>query len=307
MSELVRKTQNDLSAKLTEAVTAIHESQAKLEGSIDPRREGTVLREFLTRFEALSGELSSSPLLRSKIDELRDEIKAMVTTMKVGAEAEQAIDDVRDEMTQSSPLKGLVFEDRVMDQLSHIAEIRNDLIESVGTQAGKGSSKKGDLVYYINQTKSKIVFELKDYAASRFTFQKIKDLMEESKANRDAIYGVFLVKDHACLPDGIGRFFVTDDFCIATHEFLETAVKISILISHQKLARLGSGTGPDWMSIESNIAEIKSTVEELSDLESGCATAQKAIGKTADGIRRISRALTEKVELLLAELAKKAS
>jgi len=305
MCDLVQRTQADLSGKLTEAVTAIHASHTKLEGALDPRSAGTVLGSFLARFEALSGELSSSPLLRAKIDELRDEVKGMVTAMKVGVVAERAIDDVRDQMTQSSTLKGMVFEDEVRDQLKRIAEIRSDLIEMVGTLPGKGSSKKGDLIYYVEQTKSRIVFELKDYSSSRFTFDKIKDLMADSKSNRDALYGVFMVKDESCLPDGVGRFHVTDEFLVATVEHLEIAIKLAILVTHQKIARMGCSSGLDRLSIEMNLQELKSGVEELSDLESGCATAQKAITKTADGIRRVSRSLLEKVETLLTAITKK--
>ncbi len=337
INDALSKTQQELAQKLKQTVEQIDAEHTKLKGvmqttfdmnskssqiqlftqqlaqiigsleqSIDPKRDGTSLREFLNRFEALSKETSSAPAIQEKIDVLRDEIKQMVTEFKSSFEAQQSVERVQDEYINSSPLKGLVFEDLVKDQLKHIADIRNDLIESVGTQPGKGTSKKGDLVYYISQTKSRIVYELKDYS-SKFTFQKIRDLIEESKANRDALYGVFLVKDESCLPDGIGKFYITEDFCITTQEFLETATKIAILISHQKIARMASTDGPDWMFIETNIQDVKATIEELSELESGCASAQKAITKTADGVRRISRALNEKVEVLLSEISKKES
>ena len=277
----------------------------RLESALDPSREGTVLREFLKRFNEAVAQAEKSPLLQEKIDGLRDEMKAVVTGIQTQNLAEKAFDEEKASLIDASPSKGLYFEDLVLNDLRHIAEVRNDLVEVVGTQPGKGTSKKGDLLYYISSIRSRIVFELKDYGSSKFTFAKIKGLMDDSRANRDAPYGVFLVKNESCLPEGIGRFYMADDFIIATHEFVEIATKVAIMMTHQKLARMVSQEGPDWMSIEMNIEEMKTTLEELSDLESSCATASKAITKTSDGIRRVSRNLTEKIESLLAEFSKK--
>jgi hypothetical protein len=336
VTELVQRTQREMTTRLTDTVAAVAESQesigrilnenfdpdsrssrihqfanqmndliSRLEGSIDPRKDGTVLKEFLTRFESLTKEVSTSPVLQAKLDGLRDEIKSMVTAMKIGADAEEAIDKARDAAIDASPAKGMLFEDQVISELKRIAEIRNDLIEPVGSSPGKGSSKKGDLTYYISVIKARMVYELKDYGGSRFTFQKIKDLMEESRNNRDALFGLFVVKDEACLPDGVGRFFIADDFLIATQDFLEVATKVGILMAQYKVSRMGSVEGPDWVTIEANLEGVRTAIDELSDLESGCMTAQKAITKTADGIRRLSRTLTEKVEGILGQLSKK--
>jgi hypothetical protein len=336
VAELVQRTQKDLTSSLNNTVIAMQESQAnlgkildenfdpenrtsrvqqftgqmnelaqRLQNSIDPSREGTVLKDFLNRFSILTQEFSSSPALQGKLDGLRDEVREMASSFKIGAEAERLIDEAKNSAINTSPAKGWVFEDQVSDALKSIASIRNDLIEVVGSQPGKGSSKKGDLVYYVSQKKCKIVYEMKDYSSSRFTFGKIKDLMEASKLNRDAIYGVFVAKDASCLPEGVGGFYISEDFCITTQATLEVAAKVAILIAHQKIARFGSDGGPDWLFIESNIEEIKSSIGELSDLESSCSTAERAIAKTADGIRRVSRGLLEKVEGLLAEAAKR--
>lgn len=333
INELVHRTKQDLTQRLTSAIDQMrtHEDQMsrvinstfdvdsrssriqvfsnqmaetieRLENSIDPNREGTIFRDFLGKFEEASKAASASPLIQSRIDGLRDEIREMVAQFKATLDGQRAVDGVREAMTNSSPAKGMVFEDAVKEELKCIAEVRNDLVEIVGTSTGKGTSKKGDLVYYVSTIKSRIVFELKDYS-SKFTFQKIRDLMADSISNRDSLYGVFLVKDESCLPEGVGRFFISDDFCIATQEFLEIATKIAIMISHQKINRMTqSKDGPDWLSIESNLSDIKEITEDLSAMESSCATAERAIIKTADGIRRVSKVLSEKVEMLLAQV-----
>ena len=264
VSDLVHRTQRELTARLTDTMAAINDSQGKLgrvldetfdtdsrtsrvqqfslqmaemigrfEGSIDPQREGTALAQFLFRFEGLTQEVSNSPILQAKLDDLRDEVKAMATAFKVGADAEVTLNAAKDAMTNASPAKGLVFEDQVREELKRIAEIRNDLIESVGTSPGKGTSKKGDFIYYLSSAKARIVFELKDYSSSRFTFQKIRDLMSETCINRDATFGVFLVKDESCLPDGVGRFFIADDFLIATQDSLEIPYETGKLFSYR--------------------------------------------------------------------------
>ena len=304
MTDLIQRTQKEIADRLAETVAAARESHAAFQSALDPARDGTILKEFLIRFDSLAKESASSPALQSRFDELRDEFRSAILSIKMGGEADEAIEGLRVEMTQASPLKGMVFEDEVKSELAHMAEIRNDIVESVGTQPGKGSSKKGDLIYYIGQVKARIVFELKDYASSKFTYEKIRTLMAESRANRDAIQGVFLVRDESCLPDGLGRFHIADDFVVATRDFLEVALKVSIIISHQKISRMGLGKGPDWQAIESQVRETQALADELVALESNCATATKAISKTSDGIRRVHRGLLEKVEIILAEATK---
>lgn len=141
VTDLVERRQRELNARLETSLEGIVRSQMAFEGAIDPRRDGTVLKEFLVRFEALTKELSASPVLQAKLDELRDEIKDMATTLKVGADIDRIVGEARDEIIESSPHKGWLFEDSVCSRLKTIAEARNDLIEVVGTQPGKGSSK----------------------------------------------------------------------------------------------------------------------------------------------------------------------
>lgn len=66
---------------------------------------------------------------------------------------------------------------------------------------------------------------------------------------------------------------------------MEVAIKIAILISYKKLARSGSPGEVDWISIEASIQSIKSLTDELSGIESTCATAEKNVLKIADGVK----------------------
>lgn len=304
VSSLVQRTQQELNTKLMESVRAVREAQERIASEFDPGRDGTVLRQFLDRFEVMSREVSQSPMLQAKFDELRDEMRTMVQGIKASYETDRQVQETRDEMIEGSPQRGLVFEEQVSEDLLRIAEIRNDVIDRVGSSTGKGTSKKGDLVYLLSSIRARIVFEMKDYGSSRFTFSKVRDLMTESLGNRDAQFGVFLVKDESCLPEGVGKFGIFDDFIIATYENLEVATKTAIILTHQRMARMGSGEGPDWLSIGTSVHGIKEQVEELSDLESTVATTTKNVNKIGDGIRRISRALNEKVEFLLSQISK---
>lgn len=304
MIELIQRTQKEIGDRLAETITAARESHLAFQSALDPARDGTILKEFLVRFDKLAKESATSPALQMRFDELRDEFRAAITSVRIGDQADQAMEELRDGMIQASPMKGASFEDEVQLELSRLAEIRNDLVEVVGAVPGKGSRKSGDFVYHVSQVKSKIVLELKNYSSSRFSFEKIKTLMDESRVNRDAVFGIFLAKDESCLPEATGRFHIADDFVVATHEFLEIAVKVAIIATHQRISRLSTGKGPDWQTIEAQVDEIRSLADELSTLESSCATATKAISKTSDGIRRVHRGLLEKAEIVLTEASK---
>ena len=40
--------------------------------------------------------------------------------------------------------------------------------------------------------------------------------------------------NESCLPDGVGRFFIADDFLIATQDSLEIATKVAIQVSKKQ-------------------------------------------------------------------------
>lgn len=123
INDALTKTQQELAQKLKQTVEQIDAEHIKLKGvmqttfdmnskssqiqlftqqlgqiigsleqSIDPKRDGTSLREFLNRFEALSKETSSAPAIQEKIGILRDEIKQMATEFKASFETQQSVE-----------------------------------------------------------------------------------------------------------------------------------------------------------------------------------------------------------------------
>ncbi len=163
-----------------------------LEKRFDPSVEGSLLSTFLSRFSDLSAQAAAAPAVQQKIDALRDEVKEMVTHLTTKFSEQRAFDVEKADLINNTPAKGVVFEELVFNQLTEIASVRNDIVEDVGAQTGRGTSKKGDITYDSTESQVRLVYELKDQA-STFTFQKIKDLMCESIENRNAHYGVFLV------------------------------------------------------------------------------------------------------------------
>ncbi|MBY0386065.1 hypothetical protein K2X05_12980 [bacterium] len=291
--ELVERVNLQMGQKLTETQRNFEE----FEKLFDPDRDGSIVREFLKRFQVLSDQMVSHPAIQQKIDALRDEMREMITQLTTRSSEQATFDAERKLLMESMPSKGIAFEDDVFEQLKELASARNDIVESVGSHAGKGTSKKGDLVYSVTDSKAIVVLELKDQV-SKFSFQKIRELINDSLQNRDGHYGVFLVKQNDCLPEGIGNFHIEDEFCVVTLENLQVAMKFAIVMAGLRKRRLTYKEGPDLMFVQTNISEIRQMVEDFSGLESHCIAAERALGKANAGIRRLGANIKEKIEVV---------
>ena len=101
--------------------------------------------------------------------------------------------------------KGIDFEEECERKLQWIARIHSDKLENTGTTTGKiTSSKKGDFVLTLGDSGKKIVFEMKNM--TRIPQKYIHKELNEAIKNREADYGIFVVKNKDALPENIGWF-----------------------------------------------------------------------------------------------------
>ncbi|MBL7714437.1 MAG: hypothetical protein JNL01_03150 [Bdellovibrionales bacterium] len=322
--ELIRETKVSLEGHTAQAVTRFQENQQALlrqieEGlspnfresylsqfkdsmlktlqdfskGLDPGYSESVLAQFEKRLETQFLQESADPARPSPWQRLREdfakELKLLRDELRqatIAIHSEKAIDAV-------TPAKGAVFEDAVLAALGPIAEARNDLVTSVGAQPGRGTSKCGDFVYLDDVSKKSIVIEAKDLG-NRIRFSEIEEYMDRALTNRQAAYGIYVVKNDEILPTGIGRFHITAKFIVCAFSMLEPALKFSI-------AKVQASAGsPDALidvpKLIRLMEEVEETATRLSATWTAAQSAQKAITKVAKGIDVSTQALTRVVE-----------
>ncbi len=115
------------------------------------------------------------------------------------------INEAVEESEERGTKKGLDFEDECEKKLQWIARIHADKLQVTGTTKGKiTGSKKGDFVLTLGDNGIKIVFEMKNM--SRIPSKYIHKELKEAIENREADYGIFVVKNKDSLPDEVGWF-----------------------------------------------------------------------------------------------------
>ena len=151
-----------------------------------------------------------------KIENVLDPMNEYAPIGKLRREILRELRELRDTLTAKSakeavvektPLKGYKFEDvceEVLEEYVH-RNIGDELHKTTKTCGVINGSFAGDFVVFLQGTpNNKIVFETKDW--DTITQPQIIDNLERAMKNRDAKYGIFVVKYKETLPKKIGLF-----------------------------------------------------------------------------------------------------
>lgn len=152
--------------------------------------DGTVIREHFNPDRDGSPLHSLKAYLDKTLAEIRDTLKAREAVREVAAK---------------SPQKGREFEEQCETGLEEAARPHSDGIEKTRDVAGRaGKSRKGDFVATLGGSGKRIVFEMKD--VEKVGPAMVRAELKEAMDNRDAAYGVLVVRSRASLIGGIGWF-----------------------------------------------------------------------------------------------------
>ena len=202
--------------KVSEVINAHFGENGKIVKEIfDPNRDGTPLFLLLQEF-------------RRGFSELREKLG-----IKEGTEQIKLL----------TPLKGHEFEVICEQKLSEITRLNGDELENTTETVGViPHSKKGDYVVTLaGQNPRRVVFELKNVSSEKFSPSKIHDSLEQSMKNREASYGVFVVKDVETVPESIGWFNECADnqlVCALSREGSPDLTNLEILFIAYRWAKL---------------------------------------------------------------------
>ena len=202
--------------------------------------------------------------------------------------------------------KGLDFEDECEKKLQWIARIHSDKLETTGTTKGKiTGSKKGDFVLTLGDNGKKIVFEMKNM--SNIPQKYIHKELKEAIANREADYGIFVVKNKDSLPENVGWFNEYDGnhlVCAVENNEGEAMIDGEIIHIAYKWARAKlrledtKEKKVDAASILVKTTEIQQKIGDLRKIKLQC----NNIDKSTEAIRETTKDAEKEIKKQLDEI-----
>ena len=248
----------------------------------DPNREGSPLY-----------------LLRSELEKDLSDIKE-----KLGINA--ALEEVMEKNTK----KGIEFEDECEKKLEWIAEINSDKLERTGNKIGKISkSKIGDFVLTLGDMDKKIVFEMKNKGT--ITLPDIQDDLKKAMANREADYGIYVVKKKNALPKSIGWFNEYDGnqlVCAIENDEGDSLIDGEIIHIAYKWARAklrieaSKEKKLDPTFIIEKTGEIQKKIENMKKIKTECTNIENSTKKITDTAKETESKIKQDLEEIIESL-----
>jgi len=207
--------------------------------------------------------------------------------------------------------KGLDFEDQCEEKLQWIARIHSDKLERTGDVAGKITlSKKGDFVLTLGDLNKKIVFEMKNmpHISEKYIHRELKESIE----NREADYGIFVVKNKKSLPDSVGWFNEYDGnhlVCAVENSDNDAIMDGDIIHIAYKWARAklrieaSKEKKIDASVIMSKTSEIQDKLGDLMKIKRQCANIDKSTEAIRDTTKETEKAIKKQLEEIIESIS----
>ena len=264
----------------------------KLEGYFD---EGGTVEGMLDCTD------EGSPLFK-----MREDIKKEITELRNDLFKKKG----EEEIIEVTPIKGFEFEDLCEEKLEEIAKHFGDEVINTSEEFGEmEGSKAGDFVVVLNERPDlRIVIEAKDKKS--VTLPQIHGNLEESMENRNAEYGIFVIKNGDALPKQVGHFNeypgnqLVTVFGIETEggndgEMLEIAYKWA---RNRLLFQKGVATGVDLSAVGDRLNEIEASMKNFTQVLKQCTNVEKASKNIRELIDRTRSEISDAMEEIWEEI-----
>ncbi|MGI0013739.1 MAG: hypothetical protein ACREBU_09905, partial [Nitrososphaera sp.] len=214
-----------------------------------------------------------------------------------------------------TPRKGFKFQDECYRFLGEILKNQKhgDLLDMAGAKRGEIQGRiVGDLVITLGNGAGKIVIELKDVKKGTYSMSKIHSELDEAMKNRNAAYGVFVVKNVNSIDASNGYFQEYDSnklVCALGNSDTDGKLHSEILFIAYRWARLRLALEHfkqqkklDTAYVNERMKLIKTELREFDKIITRCGTIERSAGEIegiATSIRRnIDREIGFILELL---------
>lgn len=195
------------------------------------------------------------------------------------------------EISENTTIKGFDFEPVVFGVLQEIARPYGDVIEDVSKTAEAISlSKKGDFIYTLLDSNSKVVLDAKNY--KKLTSLKVMlDYLREAMHERDSLIGIIVAPDSDSLQKQIGSWNIYEGNKIITSlENLEITIKFCKHYLRFKSAENSSEFNAALFKekleiLQRKIKEISNVKTKLSKLSTGVTSSISEIQTLLDQLK----------------------
>lgn len=245
----------------------------------DPNKEGTPLYNLRNDF-------------RNEIFELKKQM---------------GIKKAEEEIKKRTPLKGKDFEDLCETLIGEVAHHYSDKLENTTKIEGKLTDcMKGDFVVTLAENGKKIVFEVKDRKDLK-SANEIQETLKISMQNRDASYGILVIRYVESFPKGVGWFQEYENNMLAcalsTNEREETLHHELLLIAYKwARTRVMLQTLKDSKVnvefVQNRIERIQRKLRELSEIKTECVNIETSSTK----IKTITTELADNIGRELSDI-----
>lgn len=199
----------------------------------------------------------------SPVGQLIGSLKAEITSLRdavMSLRGEKEIEEV-------STIKGFYFEEIVYSALQEIAKPYGDLVEDVSkTVEVITQSKKGDFLYSLLDSNSRLVIDAKNYKK----FSSLKAMLEylkEAMKTREASFGILVAPDEESLQKQIGSWnFYEGDKIITTLDNLEITLKFAKYFLKTKSIKEDPGK-IDLSSFKDKVEILQRKIKDISNIK----------------------------------------
>jgi len=208
------------------------------------------------------------------------------------------IKQAEDEIKNKTTLKGADFEKACYDIISKTAKINGDLLEDTTEVTGKlKACKKGDYLLTLSDCKKKITLDAKDVGSISAT--EIKKVLEGAIENREASYGILVVKSPDAVPKSIGSFneIGNNMLVCAIGNGDEVTIHDELLLMALRYAKIrvmsqnSNNNQVDARLIQEKIGNIRQKIGRIRSCKTNCTN----IEKSSKDIRNIVESIEDEI------------
>ena len=198
---------------------------------------------------------------------------------------------VRRDEHQRGTQQGIEFEDAVAAELGKLCQVTDDVLIHTGNEPAPGGKKVGDHVVEIHANRGaqvKIVFECKK-RSTPLSVAKMREELNVAATNRDAIVGVLVLSGDGTATHHMPLLKLAEHRYVVVYDDL-TRDAMALRLAFQQarsdalatLVTSGDAEGIDVDALISKLAEARTLLSHLKQIQSGVRAGAKALATIQD-------------------------
>ena len=295
-----------------ELVEAAFDSNSK--AGVVAKLERMMGESQAVHLEKLRGAISlddeGSPLTALKVDivrelggrlaELQSEVQEISTHM--------AVSTAVNPLMEKSTAKGVVFETIVHERLAYFASGYGDLAQPVGEEYGSAGTKKGDELLTLNRddTQGRELHFVAEIKNRKLGMRAVMEELEASLINRDALAGIAVFRSQEQAPTTTPFEYLDNKaFVVLGEEGDDAPLRLAYMwarwMARRTLAE-SSAEGVDLERVSALIADMKRSIERVTNIKRANTTAKKEIEKATGQVEEMRSEMLLTLDELSQEL-----